>query len=40
MSAQKGLIPVSASITLKSDEAKRNKQLVFDGMGIKEAVMM
>ena len=40
MSAQKGLIPVSASITLKSDEANRNKQLVFDGMGIKEAVMM
>jgi hypothetical protein len=39
MSAQKGLIPVSASITLTMDEAKRNKQLVFDGMGIKEAVM-
>jgi hypothetical protein len=35
MSAQKGLIPVSASITLTLDEAKRNKQLVFDGMGIK-----
>jgi len=40
MSAQKGLIPVSASITLTLDEAKRNKQLVFDGMGIKEAVRM
>jgi hypothetical protein len=40
MSAQKSLIPMSASITLKSDEAKRNEQLVFDGMGIKEAVMM
>ena len=40
LSAQKGLIPVSASITLTLDEAKRNKQLVFDGMGIKEAVRM
>jgi hypothetical protein len=38
MSAQKGLVPVSASITLKSDEAKRNTQLAFHGMGIKEAV--
>jgi hypothetical protein len=40
MSTQKGPIPMSASITLKSDEAKRNKQLIFDGMGIKEAVRM
>ena len=39
MSAQKGPISMSASITLTLDEAKRNKQLVFDGMGIKEAVM-
>jgi len=40
MSAQKGPISMSASITLTLDEARRNKQLVFDGMGIKEAVMM
>ena len=35
MSAQKGPISMSASITLTLDEARRNKQLVFDGMGIK-----
>jgi hypothetical protein len=40
MSAQKGPISMSASITLTLDEARRNKQLVFDGMGIKEAVRM
>ena len=37
MSAQKSLIPMSASITLTLDEAKRNKQLAFDGLRTKEA---
>ena len=37
ISVQKGLIPMSASITLTLDEAKRNKQLAFDGLRTKEA---
>jgi hypothetical protein len=40
MSARKGLISMSASVTPTLNEAKRNKQLVFDGMGIKERVRM